>query len=196
RNDATTCSWCHNPNRTSSGWSADSTSFVHAIHASAKRSVPFNWKASGNGESFADVKFPGILAQCETCHLPGTYDFRNSASADAIPGRQFRTVASGTVNDNASRSPHAPAGSYGSGFSYSTSSGSATDAAGTTLVTSPIATACFSCHDTQQAKSHMTLTGYASLYVPRSSGALDVPEQCMVCHGPGRIADIKAMHNK
>ena len=37
RNDATTCSWCHNPNKTSSGWSADSTSFVHAIHASAKR---------------------------------------------------------------------------------------------------------------------------------------------------------------
>jgi OmcA/MtrC family decaheme c-type cytochrome len=26
RNDATTCSWCHTPNRTSSGWSADSTS--------------------------------------------------------------------------------------------------------------------------------------------------------------------------
>ena len=37
RNDATTCSWCHNPNKTSSGWAVDSTAFVHAIHASAKR---------------------------------------------------------------------------------------------------------------------------------------------------------------
>ena len=36
RNDGTTCSWCHTPNRTSSGWSADSTAFVHAIHAAAK----------------------------------------------------------------------------------------------------------------------------------------------------------------
>jgi OmcA/MtrC family decaheme c-type cytochrome len=46
RNDGTTCAWCHRPNQTSSGWSADSTSFVHAIHASAKRTVPYNWHAS------------------------------------------------------------------------------------------------------------------------------------------------------
>ena len=45
RNDGTTCSWCHRPNRTSSGWSADSTSYIHSIHASAKRSVPFTWHA-------------------------------------------------------------------------------------------------------------------------------------------------------
>ena len=30
RNDGTTCSWCHTPNRASSGWSADSVTFVHA----------------------------------------------------------------------------------------------------------------------------------------------------------------------
>ena len=50
RNDGTTCSWCHTPNRTSSGWSADSTSFVHAIHAGAKRTVPFTWHASSTTE--------------------------------------------------------------------------------------------------------------------------------------------------
>ena len=37
RNDGTTCAWCHRPNQTSSGWSADSTSFIHAIHAGSKR---------------------------------------------------------------------------------------------------------------------------------------------------------------
>jgi OmcA/MtrC family decaheme c-type cytochrome len=195
RNDATTCSWCHNPNRTSSGWSADSTSFIHAIHAGAKRSVPYNWHSASATENFSKVKFPGILAQCETCHIPGSYDFRNSASADALPGKQFRTVASGTVKEDDSRSPYAPAGSYGSGFSYSTSSGTATDAAPTTLVTSPVATACGSCHDTQQATAHMTSNG-ASLYASRDSGALGLLEQCLVCHGPGRVADIKAMHNK
>ena len=46
RNDGTTCSWCHTPNRTSSGWSADSTSFIHAIHASSKREKPFTWHAA------------------------------------------------------------------------------------------------------------------------------------------------------
>ena len=73
RNDGTTCAWCHTPNRTSSGWSADSTSFVHAIHAGNKRQEDFTWHASTTTESFADVKFPGVLKDCEACHLPGTY---------------------------------------------------------------------------------------------------------------------------
>ena len=75
RNDGTTCAWCHTPNRTSSGWSADSAYFVHAIHAGDKREKPFTWHASAVGKSFADIGYPGILSKCETCHLPGTYDF-------------------------------------------------------------------------------------------------------------------------
>ncbi len=79
RNDATTCSWCHTPNRTSSGWSADSTSFVHAIHASAKRQVPFNWHAVSATKGFFKTTYPGILNDCLTCHLPGTFDFSATA---------------------------------------------------------------------------------------------------------------------
>ena len=75
RNDATTCSWCHNPAKTSSGWAVDSTAFVHAIHASAKRTVPYNWHAVSSTDGFFDVTFPGILNDCQTCHLPGTFDF-------------------------------------------------------------------------------------------------------------------------
>jgi OmcA/MtrC family decaheme c-type cytochrome len=33
RNDATACAICHNPNRTSSGWSANASTFIHGIHA-------------------------------------------------------------------------------------------------------------------------------------------------------------------
>src|SRR5262249_21405648 len=173
RNDATTCSWCHNPNRASSGWSADSTSFIHAIHASAKRSVPFTWHASSTTESFADVKFPGILSQCETCHLPGTYNFANADAAAALPGKQFRTTAAGIFNpltrvDVFSLSPYVTPGvNYGSGFSYSSSTGIATDAAPTTLVTSPIATTCFACHDTDLDRAHITTNG-GSVYAARS----------------------------
>jgi OmcA/MtrC family decaheme c-type cytochrome len=199
RNDATTCSWCHNPNKTSSGWAADSTAFVHAIHAAAKRTVPFTWDATSTTQSFADVKFPGILSQCETCHLPGTYDFLNADAAAALPGKQFRTVGTGTYNptDELSQfelSPYVTIGvNYGSGFSYNSATGVGTDAAPTTLVNSPIATACFACHDTDIASAHMTVNG-GSIYTPRSN-ALPVLEQCMVCHGPGRIADIKVVHN-
>ena len=102
RNDGTTCAWCHKPSQTSSGWSADSTAFVHAIHGGAKRHVPFTWDASSTTDSFADVKYPGVLARCEQCHVPGSYDFSNSASADAVglgadqtDKRLYRTVGVG-----------------------------------------------------------------------------------------------------
>ena len=95
RNDGTTCSWCHRPNQTSSGWAADSTAFVHAIHGSAKRSNKFTWHAASPTEGFWDVTYPGILNDCLTCHLPGTFDFSASASASAMDNRLFRTVATG-----------------------------------------------------------------------------------------------------
>ena len=61
-------------------------------------------------------------------------------------------------------------------------------------MTSPIATPCFSCHDSPLAQQHMKTNG-GSIYALRST-ALATAETCMVCHGPGRIADIKAMHAK
>lgn len=219
RNDGTTCSWCHNPNRTSSGWSADSTSYIHAIHAGAKRTTPFTWQMSTT-ESFAEIKFPGILAQCETCHLPGTYDFSASASASALPNRPYRTVGTGIYNGTvgtlttgctvsatnnclatdlsvSSLSPYVAKDNltnYGSGFSFNVGTGVTTAAAPTTLVTSPIATACFACHDSTLAMAHMITNG-GSLYAPRST-ALATGEQCTLCHASGRVADIKLMHSK
>ncbi|HQR75641.1 MAG TPA: OmcA/MtrC family decaheme c-type cytochrome [Burkholderiaceae bacterium] len=108
RNDGTTCSWCHTPNRGSSAWSADSVAFVHAIHGANKRTHEYTWHAveappnSGNFEDFSEVRYPGVLANCEQCHIPGAYNFGNSASADAagIGGdgtekRLWRTVATG-----------------------------------------------------------------------------------------------------
>ncbi len=95
RNDGTTCSWCHKPNQTSSGWSADSTSFIHGIHAAAKRTNKFTWHAASTTDGFWKIGYPGVLNQCETCHLPGTYDFKASVSAAAADSRLFRTVATG-----------------------------------------------------------------------------------------------------
>ncbi len=197
RNDGTTCSWCHTPNRTSSGWSADSTSYIHAIHGGAKRSVNFNWHASSATEGFWDIKFPGVLRQCETCHLPGTYDFSATGSAAALPNRQYRTVATGTLASSISRSPYvdqAGVTNYGTGFSVAAATGVPTDAAATTLVTSPVATQCFACHDSVLARAHIEING-GSIYAPRSN-ALTTTETCMVCHATGRIADIKVMHAK
>ncbi|MEQ1806863.1 MAG: OmcA/MtrC family decaheme c-type cytochrome, partial [Burkholderiaceae bacterium] len=220
RNDGSTCAWCHTPNRTSSGWSADSTSYIHAIHAGAKRKTPFTWHASSTTESFANVRFPGVLKECEACHVPGTYDFSSVASASALPNRLHRTVATGIFNGTAgtlttgctvttindclgtavgvfSLSPYVVkdnATNYGSGFSVAAATGVPTNAAGTTLVSSPITTVCFSCHDSALAKAHFEING-GSVYALRSTTLLKT-ETCMVCHDTGRIAAIKTMHAK
>jgi OmcA/MtrC family decaheme c-type cytochrome len=100
RNDGTTCSWCHRPNQASSGWSADSVYFVHAIHAGAKRSTEFTWHAETATSSFAEVKYPGVLNFCEGCHIPGAVDFGNSDSQAQVDNRLYRTVAAGIFNGN------------------------------------------------------------------------------------------------
>ncbi len=244
RNDGSTCAWCHRPNQTSSGWSADSTSYIHAIHGSAHREVPFTWHASSTTESFADIKYPGILGACEACHLPGTYDFRAAESASALPNRLYRTAATGifpasgqsvptwkvsgtscvigtpavgtpvsafSLSPYVLQSTSTVTNSYGIGFSvnlgstatnactpdgtfYTLAAGTSVEASPTSLVNSPIATACFSCHDSSLAMAHMRTNG-GSLYVARG-GALAIGEQCILCHGADKVADIKAMHAK
>jgi OmcA/MtrC family decaheme c-type cytochrome len=212
RNDGTTCSWCHNPNRASSGWSADSASFVHAIHGGAKRTVPFNWHATSATENFSGVKYPGILGQCETCHVPGSYDFSSTASVAAVPNRLFRTVATGTIAASISTPPtgfgstgapgatpgFVPGTVYGAGPSVASATGIVTPGADTTLVNSPIATACLSCHDGNATPfpvaDHIKGEG-GSVYEARST-ALPKQERCLICHGPTGDASIKAKHAK
>jgi len=83
---------------------------------------------------------------------------------------------------------------YGAVFSFNAGTGVTSPAAATTLVNSPIATVCFSCHDRPAAKAHMEINN-GSIYAPRST-ALGTTETCMVCHEVGRIGDIRAMHKK
>ncbi len=205
RNDGTTCSWCHTPNRASSGWSADSTNFIHAIHAASKRDVPYNWHGVSATNNFSKVEYPGILSRCETCHVAGTYDFSASASSSALPNRQYRTVATGTGFTTAAAATSvsfSPASyvprdqNFGTGPSYSTAAGTLTAGAGTNLVISPIAAACFSCHDADVAKQHMESNG-ASIYRDRTT-SLAKAEQCMFCHQPTSSfgLGIKAVHAK
>jgi OmcA/MtrC family decaheme c-type cytochrome len=100
RNDGTTCAWCHTPNKTSSGWSADSVYFVHAIHAGNKRTTEFTWHAETATSSFAEVAYPGVLNFCEGCHIPGAVNFSNSDSQAQLANRLYRTVATGAFSGN------------------------------------------------------------------------------------------------
>jgi OmcA/MtrC family decaheme c-type cytochrome len=195
RNDGTICTICHNPNGVNSGWSYDANTFIHGIHGASKRGTKYTFASD-----WSSVVFPGVLKTCETCHAAGSYDFSTAANAAALGKMLFNTVGTGTTAAaGANTSPYIAqtAGTvYGSGFNYATTTGAVvtTEAATTTLVTSPIAAACFSCHDADLAKAHMTSNGGA-IYEARST-ALAKTEQCTLCHLAGKVADIKAMHAK
>lgn len=95
RNDAPTCSFCHNPNRTSSGWSANVKDFVHSIHAGRVRTVDFNWHAISPAENYGEVEFPSNLNNCQACHAPGTNDFTIASTNAALPNMLPSTVGQG-----------------------------------------------------------------------------------------------------
>ncbi|HJV48186.1 MAG TPA: hypothetical protein VJ549_02820, partial [Geothrix sp.] len=84
---------------------------------------------------------------------------------------------------------------YGANYSYNLGTATATQAAAGTLVTSPITGACAACHDTPAAVAHFRGNG-GSFYAARTAaGVLPANvEQCMLCHGNGKTADIRAVH--
>ena len=204
RNDAQTCTFCHNVNRTNSGWAVNIKEDVHAIHGAGKRTDKFSWEASA-GAKYWEVGYPGVLKNCEQCHIAGMYDFSASAYTGTNSGifdnMLYTTQVSGampaTVNFITTGSetvpgtyyaPYVTAGvNYGATFAYNAAStvaaaAATTPAAATTLVSSPISSACYACHDSKTAKSHMILNG-GSVYEARST-ALAKKETCIVCHGP------------
>ncbi len=203
RNDAPTCGFCHNPNRTSSGWSAGSKYFIHAIHAGRKRTVPYTWHATKVGPGYDEVEFPGTLNACTTCHVPNTYDFTNPTNLAAVDAMQLSTVATGKYDTNPltnstyyTVSPYVVADGltdYGAGFAYNAATNVTTPAAGTTLVVSPITGACSACHDSTAAIDHMKANG-GKFYVSRATAVGAAPEQCLLCHGPGKVAAIGLVH--
>jgi OmcA/MtrC family decaheme c-type cytochrome len=104
RNEAPGCAYCHTPNATATGWSYNQSTFVHAIHGAGKRTVDYTWVAA-NGYKFYDAGYPGVLKNCEACHLAGTYDFSASASASAVPNLLYSVTA--TAGSYVTTAPYA-----------------------------------------------------------------------------------------
>ena len=203
RNDAPSCSFCHTPNNTISGWPVSAAARVHAIHGASKRTVPYTWRAAATG---GFNTYPGVLNNCEQCHVPGGYDYSGSMytgnqtvanmlkttsatgiyNPDPLVNSQYFTISPYVIVDGVTN--------YGAGFSFNAVTGVTTDAQPTTLVQSPVTAVCVSCHDSTVARAHMTSTG-GSFYAARSAAANDT-EQCFLCHAAGTVAAIKEMHSK
>jgi OmcA/MtrC family decaheme c-type cytochrome len=68
RNQIEQCVLCHNPSMTASGTSIDFKVMVHRIHNGKNATRPYK---VGNS-SFAEVGYPGVLANCSDCHVNGS----------------------------------------------------------------------------------------------------------------------------
>jgi len=255
RNDPTACAMCHNTSRTSSGWAANVSTYIHAAHAgtstgvggagpmysTGKRVIPFSWHASAT-DDMSKIVYPGILKNCENCHVSNAVNFGINGAA-IQPNLLWTTAASGVLTDDSAATlpnlPHdtatppnpvytgltiggkinlgnvmsyTPEGSvvprvqiYSTPITTTVYNANALTVAGAggvtvaadlaTLVESPITAACFSCHDSGTAQTHMKANG-GVIYSPRASATLTSNETCLVCHGYGRDQDAAVIHAK
>jgi OmcA/MtrC family decaheme c-type cytochrome len=133
--------------------------------------------------NWSEVTFPGNLALCTTCHKDGTWEL--PLSSNALP-TTVRTT--GTVDglDNSLFTDVVTA--------------RATVPNETDWVNSPTASSCYYCHTNTLAVAHMRQNGgvisvadpTAAEFTQRST--LNTVESCVICHGPGKQADVETVH--
>jgi OmcA/MtrC family decaheme c-type cytochrome len=218
RNNAQGCAQggCHNETKSTGhvgeantyggGWALSAKSMIHAIHGASKRTQYFNYEATAkNTKGLGTVGYPGVLNNCEQCHVPGSYNFEITTNATASTDLLWTTDANGDMRQ--------PAGTKPIGQSpWITILGKGPiDYRGDPLVSSPVTSACFGCHDSMTAVAHFQANGGVLLKsvsaitgatpgVPGTSttdrSGLDSKntEQCLLCHAAGKVADTKVVH--
>ncbi len=92
RNATQECTICHNPSLTD-GTSKQSVNMawqIHSIHRGENLANPYVLGTT----NYQDVRFPGDLRACTTCHLPGTYMVENvgAKAPVASPGGFTQTT--------------------------------------------------------------------------------------------------------
>jgi OmcA/MtrC family decaheme c-type cytochrome len=158
------CVQCHTPSLTSSGrtidpsgglpteitdilgtdplvWPEEPMNFkelVHGIHSSELRERDFEFVRNFRGGRYFnwnEVTFPGVLQNCESCHLPDTY--QGDLPAGVLP-TTYEVVGTDRTDILAKRDsvPN-----------------------GTDLAGSPTASACYNCHASAPVESHIEGNG-------------------------------------
>ncbi len=188
------------------GWSVQIKNMVHGIHGAKKREQAFTYEASAaNPLGFDIVTYPGVLKNCEQCHVAGGYDFSGPANKAAVPNLLWTTDAKTDMTNAAN------VASIGLSPWVTTLGKGQIDYRPDHLVSSPIASSCFGCHDSSKAVTHMQGNGgtlvslfssVASVATRPAVGATSTmtfkKELCMDCHDSTSVygLGIKAVHAK
>ncbi len=195
--------------------SVDLKRMIHGIHAGAKTrydgSPADGFREKGlvvgtNSHDFSDVRFPGVLSRCETCHVQvtagrNTYDTYTLEDRTDANGGNWELPAQDIIYGSTVNSfpdPVADAGAFATRLADQSDD----------IKYSPIASVCTSCHDDTVARSHMmgnsAQIGASPVSPLLTSGKMDGVTQavlegnveaCPVCHGPGKDADVKVVHD-
>jgi len=182
------CSTCHNPNATdinrrvagsacvlnagADDQTIDFKRMIHAIHGSGddgsgRVGDPFVVCGFSGAFTF-EIGYPGRLKNCEGCHLKET----STRAPTYYPVDPAKVLAT-TMDAGADRS-------------------TLTD----DVAISPNTSVCSACHTSSLAAEHMRQNGGDFAAGKSDTGALisSGVETCALCHGSGRSADVKVMH--
>ena len=187
------------------GWALSAKSMIHAIHGASKRTQYFNYEATPkNQKGFGTIGYPGVLNNCEQCHVPGSYNFELQANATASNNLLWTTDANGDMRNPNNVKP------IGQSPWITILGKGQIDYRGDPLVSSPVTSACFGCHDSMTAVAHFQNNGGILLQSvssitgatpgtpekPTDRSGLDAKnvETCLICHASGRTADTKVVH--
>ena len=177
---------------------------IHGIHSSAFRTRAYT-HVRGGRQGYYDwshVTFPAEngTRNCSLCHFDGTNELPLPANLLAT------TVRTTNADDGQDSSLPMVEDAFQSVPNFSD------------WINTPIASSCFYCHTSDEAAAHMKLNG-GLVSNPASDGSssgegwfIDIvnrwnligndpwpwiqPESCSVCHGPGKSADIAAVHSR
>lgn len=201
--------------------SVDFKRLIHGIHAASKSNFDgtpahgFREQGlligseldAGTGDvipldDFSHVRFPGVLSKCETCHLPDTYTL---ADRSAKGGGNWELPAMNGIRGSTVHSyPSADPNTAGYDITGATDIDDALRDQADDYKYSPIASACSACHDGTLSQAHMEDNGGLFGFI-NADDKLDGFDQnfqegniesCPVCHGPGKLADVKLVHDE
>jgi len=151
---------------------------IHAIHAGAADEHGFRENGLvvyGFGRSvhpYGHVRYPGILSNCNACHVGDSYRVNAPAGSLATTVETASGVLDG-MQGLIEEALHDPADD---------------------LNVSPEAAACESCHDSAEAKDHMELVGRGVFDRTQEEITSSVFEDCGGCHGPFEFIDVGTVH--
>lgn len=209
------CQQCHLPNTVNFG-SSTVANTSNAKYAYENGLVPYYTVGQNK---YVNVVGDQTSWTGATCTTPGTTLQTSHGAAPISP-----YVAKGTFAATTDYGPGfaynfnlaaGTAGCTASGVVLpALAAGAVREAAATTLVNSPITNACFGCHTNDLAVTHMKANGgilykarwevagaasaaaYDALPVGDAARKLPYIEQCIICHGAGRVADAETIHSQ